>query len=300
MEMNLLEKTELWIENVVLNNVNLNQLSERISTVFGIERDMVMVVDVRENHITFDILGKCIEAECFIGKRQQIFDELSKVDGFELTDSSDIHSDGILGLVNVSQNEADAINQRMMIMKDEIVESIKKRVIVFPTGFEIINGMIEDTNTPLIRKELESQGYKVTEGDPIADDSDQIAYNILNALLDGYGLIITTGGVGAEDKDKTVEAVLKIDQSASTPYIVKCEKGTGRHVKDGVKIAVGSSGESLVVSLPGPNDEVKIGLNKLMEGLSAGLSKDELATIIADALSKKLLLKNQHKSYSHL
>lgn len=294
MELNLLEKTELWIENVELDNVNLTELSNRLADVLGLEYSKILVVDVRETHITFDILEKFINAENFFGKKNKIFEELSKVKGFKLTESSDIHSDGILGMINLDEKEVSKVIERMEQMTSDIRTNISKRAIVFPTGFEVKKSYIEDTNTPYIRKKLEEHSYKVTIGDILDDDEDHISNKILDAVLEGYGLIITTGGVGAEDKDRTVEAIQSIDPDASTPYIVKFTKGTGRHLKDGVRIAVGQSGQSLIVALPGPNDEVRIGIEELIKSINSGLTKEETALLISDALSKKLVQKKHH------
>ncbi|MFO7559395.1 MAG: molybdopterin-binding protein, partial [Desulfobacterales bacterium] len=102
------------------------------------------------------------------------------------------------------------------------------------------------------------------------------------------GLIITTGGVGAEGKDHTVEAVIRLDPDAATPYICKFEKGTGRHVKDGVKIAVGWVAGARIVSLPGPNDEVSLSLDVLMKALNHNLPNNALAEELAKRLREKL------------
>ncbi len=293
MELNLLEKTELWVENVELKNVNLTELSNRLADVLNIDREKVLVVDVRETHITFDILEKHIDAEKFFGKKDEIFKELSKIEGFKLTEASDIHSDGILGMVNLDGKEAVKVIERMEQMNKDIRLNISRRAIVFSTGFEVKKGYIEDTNTAYIGKRLKEESYKITIGETLDDDEKIIAGKLQQAISEGYGLVITTGGVGAEDKDKTVEAVLSIDPKASTPYIVKFTKGQGRHIKDGVRIAVGESGQTLIVALPGPNDEVMIGIEELIKSINKGLTKEETAILISDALSKKLLQKNK-------
>jgi molybdenum cofactor synthesis domain-containing protein len=148
--------------------------------------------------------------------------------------------------------------------------------------------MIKDTNTPMIAKRLEREGYKVTEGRILDDDEDYIASNVLDAISMGYGLIIITGGIGAEDKDKTVEGILKVDSHAATPYVVKYKIGTRRHVKEGVKIAVGRVGETIIIALPGPTEEVGLCLEVVIQGLSQGFNKYTLANQIADVLRKRL------------
>lgn len=298
MSFNLLEKTELWINNIALKNANLSELARTVADVLGIDGKKVLVVDVRENHITLDILEKDIPAENIIGKEREIKDRISKLDGVCITDETYIHSNGILGMISFEEENPSEHLSKVNIMVNEIKARIAKRAIIFPTGFELKNGLIEDTNTPYLRELLEREGYKVTTGSIIEDDMDDIEFKLSDAISRAFGLIITTGGVGAEDKDKIVESVLKIAPDAKTPYIVKFQQGTGRHVKDGVRIAVGSVGPSRIVSLPGPNDEVKLASTVMLKCLKENCSNETMATRIAAVLAERLVSKNiSHKCH---
>nr|WP_240912564.1 molybdopterin-binding protein [Thermococcus sp. LS2] len=165
-----------------------------------------------------------------------------------------------------------------------------KRVKVIPTGNEVVAGIIQDTNSPLIKEKFEELGYEVDVSPPVEDDERAIANAIESAIYEGYGIIITTGGVGAEEKDKTVEATKRIDPSAATPYIVHYQKGTGRHAKAGVKIGVGKVGEFLIINLPGPNEEVRECLDVLIPELEKGnYDKEYLANLLASKLRERLL-----------
>ncbi len=294
MTINLLEKTEVWIDDVILDNVNLSDLAKVFAETIGIDEDKVLVVDVRETHITFDILEKILDPKQFFGKKLEIFDALEKVQGFKRTEYSDIHSEGILGMINLDTQDVDQVINNMNLMTESIIKNISKRAMVFATGFEVEKGYIEDTNSPMIIEMLKDNGYKAEFGGILKDDIVSISNGIIDAIDSGYGLIITTGGVGAEDKDHTVEAISLIDTEAHTPYIVKYTKGQGRHVKDGVRIALGSLGQSYIVALPGPNDEVLIGMNALLNGLEKSLSKELLGDSIAKVLSEKLMTKKWH------
>jgi molybdenum cofactor synthesis domain-containing protein len=243
-----------------------------------------MVVDVREELITLDVLKKAVKAEDIIGKKDALLKALAAIPGVSLTSETSIHSDGILGLIAIENQEmAGEILEGMDRMRRDVSERIRKRAIVFPSGFEVQRGMIQDTNSPYIRSRLRKEGYSVTVGDTLEDEVESIVPVLRRALSEGYGLIITTGGVGAEDKDRMVEALLRIDPSASTPYIIHYEKGKGRHEKDGVKIGVAYLHPSYVIALPGPHEEVKAGMEVIVEGLKKGLGKDDLAS----ALSKE-------------
>jgi molybdopterin biosynthesis enzyme MoaB len=294
MGLNLLEKTELWINNIKLDNVNLTELAKRAAAVLGIDDKKVLVVDVRPNNITLDILEKDIPLESIVGKENELKDELSKVEGFHMTEETYIHSNGILGMICMQGENAVELGDKVNSIVEEMKGRIAKRAIIFPTGFELKKGMIEDTNTPYLKELLESEDYKVTVGDILEDDIDDMEFKLSDAVSRAYGLILTTGGVGAEDKDKTVESILKIDPKAATPYIVKFQQGTGRHVKDGVRIAVGSIGPSILVALPGPNDEVRLAAGVMMECLRENCSKEAMAQRIAEVLAEKLMKKKFH------
>jgi molybdopterin biosynthesis enzyme MoaB len=148
--------------------------------------------------------------------------------------------------------------------------------------------MIQDANSPYIREKLIQEGYSVTIGEVLEDERDSIVPVLRRALDEGYGLIITTGGVAAEDKDRMVEALLKLDPEAATPYIIHYEKGKGRHEKDGVRIGVAFVRPSYLIALPGPHEEVKVGMEVILEGARKGLRKSEVAAALSKVLIGRL------------
>lgn len=302
MGLNLLEKTELWVNHIKLDHVNLTLLAQTVADVLGLESSKVLVVDVRPDHITLDIMENDIPTENIVGKERALLEALAKLDGVHLTEDSCIHSNGILGLICLEGENPTRMSRKVDRMVDEMRERIAKRAIIFPTGFELKQNLIEDTNTPYLKELLESEGYQVTVGDVIEDDLDDMEYKLSDAVSRAFGLIITTGGVGAEDKDKSVESMLRIDPQAATPYIVKFQQGTGRHVKDGVRIAVGTVGPSMLVSFPGPNDEVRLAAGVLLECLKNHDGKEETAQKIAAVLAEKLMKKpfhHEHHGFDH-
>ena len=285
--LNLLEKTELWVNDITLEQTNLTDLAAAVARVLGLPEDKVMVVDVRPSHITFDLLEKEVQQENILGKEEELLAALEAIPGVHLTPDSYIHSNGILGLICARGEDPQVILSRVEAMRSEIVEKVGHRAIVFPTGFELEQGLIEDTNTPYLKAVLEEAGYTVTVGEVIPDDEEIMADRLSDALSRGFGLIVTSGGVGAEDKDHSVESVLRVDPEAATPYIVKYEKGHGRHVKDGVRIGVGRVGLSTLVTLPGPHDEVEMTAPVLVRLLAQGSGKEEIARALAGILAEK-------------
>lgn len=286
-EINLLEKTELWIMGLSLLGARLDDIAAAVADVLGLERQEVLVVDVREEHIILDILRPVLKSSQIAGKGDEILKRISLLPGVTLSEHARIHSEGALGWVALDPGESQKAMAKSWQMGLEIRERVAKRAIVFSTGFEVEKGMIADTNYPLIEKGLQEKGYTVKFGGILPDEPGAIAYQLHKALDQGFGLVITTGGVGAEEKDCTVEGLLRVDPSAATPYILRFEIGTGRHVKDGVRLAVGEMGLSRFVALPGPTREVKIGMERLLEGLGKGMGKGEMAEHIASALRGK-------------
>ncbi len=288
MDLNLLEKTELWISDLFLEGADLTRIAETVAEVLNGERDKVLVVDVRESHITLDILKGVLRAEDFFGKERKILGRLGLLPGVRCGPAPRVHSDGILGMIALDEGEARGVLERTKDLGSEVRTRVARRARLFPTGFEVKRGMIRDTNTPAIEEFLRSRGFTTERGEILDDDKDLIAGRLRRAVDEGFGLVVTTGGVGAEAKDRTVEAVLAVDPEAETPYIVHFERGTGRHEKDGVRIAVGRVGECFILALPGPNDEVMLALKELDEALREGLDKKRLAVAVAGALRNKL------------
>jgi len=283
LELELFEKKEIWIRPIQIKDVNLGVIAERVADVLRLKKTEVMVVDVREDLVTLDIMKKAVRAEDIIAKKEAILLALTAVPGVTITPETTIHSEGVLGLIDIEDKKAaEEILGRMEKMGREISDRIRKRVIIFPSGFEIQKGMIQDTNSPYIKKRLTEEGFNVTVGDVLEDNLESIVSALRRALGEGYGLIITTGGIGAEDKDRTIEAILKLDPTASTPYIIHYKKGTGRHEKDGVKIGVAYLKPSFIIALPGPHDEAKIGIEVIIDGLKKESNKEELALSLAE------------------
>jgi molybdenum cofactor synthesis domain-containing protein len=293
---NLLHKTEIKIENIFLDKANLSVIAANFADILDINKGDVMVVDYRNETMTLDVLNKNVNAHNIIGKKDQLLARLRSLPGVRVSEETSFQSDGMLGWIAMEEGMGKQALCRSEQIASEILINISKRVVVFSTGGEVADGRIEDTNTPAIMQCLTSEGYKVTRGQTLKDDKFFIAAKLREAAEHGgYALIITTGGVGAEDKDHTVEAVLTLDPDAATSYICHFQIGTGRHVKDGIRIAVGQYNGTLIVALPGPNDEVNASLGVLIDGLKATHEKQILAENIA--INLREILRNKMSSH---
>ena len=300
MQLNLLEKTELRIYGLELHEVNLTTVAASAAKVLELPVEQVLVVDVRDDHICLDILAKTVDMRQLIGKQGVLLEELRGIAGLKVREDAYVDSAGIMGLISCEPLESGEIVARTAAMSDEIERTVLGRARVYATGFEVKQGMIEDTNSPYLLELLETQGYKAEFGGILEDDIHAISYALRDAAERGFGLVITTGGVGAEDKDFSVEAVTRIDPEAATPWIVKFQRGTGRHLKDGVRIGVGQYGLTTYVSLPGPHDEVEASAAALRQFCTAGrVDKLALANAVVEILREKLRGKQAHWQAHH-
>jgi len=288
-EFDLLEKSEIRFDNMILKEANLNDFAGTVADVLELPRKDILVTDVLADVVTVDVLRKTINPYNLVGKKDALFAELAKIQGVTVTDQTSIHSQGMLGWINndiEAKKDLDASVRKV----ESIKKIVAKRVLVFSTGTEVINNQIKDTNQQAISERLGKEGYTVKLGPVLKDDMKSIAEDVwFEAQSGGYGLIVTTGGVGAEAKDHTIEALLALDPDAATPYICTFEQGAhSRHVKKGVRIGVGNVDGVMIISLPGPNDEVRMSLEVLVKGLHENWDKNELAQEIAAVLRQKL------------
>jgi len=294
MDYRLLEKTELWISPVQLKGADLGACARAVGGVLGLGDDEIMVTDALEDRLALDILVPTVEASQIVAREEPLLKALASVPGVQLSDDTKVHSEGILGLISLDEGAGREVLERSLTMLDQITENIRKRSIVFATGPEVLNGQIKDTNTPFLLESLRVSGYEAVRGPVLTDELGSIVRAFLWATENAYGLVITTGGVGAEGKDMTLEALTGLDPQAATPYVLKFRKGFGRHQKDGVRLGVGRFTQTLIVCLPGPHDEVVLLWPVLKEGLMANWDHETLANSLARALRQKFLSHTEH------
>lgn len=303
MEYRLLEKTELWINPVVLSGADLDGCAKAAAKALGLEGDEIMVTDALGDTLTLDILVPTIQAEQIVSRKETLLGALSQVTGLQILEETEVHSDGVLGLISLEEVDRKKMLARSRAMGTEITERIRKRSLICATGQELLDSQILDTNTPYLKSGLKQEGYQVTEGPTLEDSADAIARAFRQAAEDVYGLMITTGGIGAEGKDQTLEALGNVDPQAIMPYVLKFKKGSGRHHRDGVRIGVGTLEPTLIICLPGPHDEVRLAWPVLRKGLNESWDKKTLAGVLADVLRRKFIERSNghwtHKRHVH-
>jgi molybdenum cofactor synthesis domain-containing protein len=285
--LDLLDKRELRVEGIKLRRTNLGELAAAVARALDLPSSEVLVTDVLEEVVTFDILRPRLYAHQLVGRWDAVRQEVADVAGVTLRSDATVTSNGVLGWIPADAGPLEKALAEARGAAGNIAARIARRVCVLSTGAEVDRAEIEDTNRATLNAVF-GDSYDVTFGGTVRDDCDLIAGRLRAAVESGYGVVVTTGGVGAESKDHTVEALLKVDPQAATPYLTYFPSGHPRHVKAGIRIGVGELHGSVIVTLPGPNDEVQLAAPVLLRHLQAGKRRAELAEPIAARLREHL------------
>ena len=269
-DLDLYGKTELWVFGLDLTGARLPELAGAAAAVLRLPPAEVFVTDVRDGNVVFDVLAERIDLAAVAGRQQELLDALAAVDGVTVRPEASIHSYGVLGVLGAPRAEADGIVAAADRLADGLRAFVAKQVAVVSTGAEVVDGRVHDTNIEAIAGVMGSAGFSVLAGGTMPDDERAIAGRVARLIEEGHGLVITTGGVGAEDKDRTIEALELLDPDVATAVLATYEVGHGRHVKPHVRVAVARVGDGLVIALPGPTREVRAGIAAVCESLTAG------------------------------
>lgn len=295
---NLLEKTELRIERIGLQSADLTDIAATVADVLSLPHTEVLVIDARDDILALDILAPRVDPYAIAGQQSRLLAALAVLPGITIAADTALCAEGMLGWIADDRDAAVRALRAGEQMADDITRRIAGRAIVFSTGPEVSSGQIRDTNKPWISEHLRAAGFSVTAGEDLPDDADAISVAFGSAGFErGFGIVVTTGGVGAEGKDQTVEALLTLDNEAATPQLFSVSAGSGRHQKGQVRIGVGQIGTALVVCLPGPHVEATLGATVLVDTLSRTRDKSTVASAIAGALRERL--RSRHHQGGH-
>lgn len=295
--LDLLSKTELWVEDIVLRDVDLTQLAAAAGAVLALGPQDIFVTDVRDARVVFDVVSPSVSLDAIAGKEAELLAALNAFAGVMLGSHASVHSHGVLGVIGAPAEQAEDIIANAARLEHGLQAYIARSVVVLSTGGEVARGEIEDTNFAAVRKVLGAEGFHVDHAGVVDDDEGLIAARIGHLLGEGYGLLITTGGVGAEDKDQTIEAMQRLVPDLSTAILAQYTVGHGRHVKPHVRVACGRAGETLLVALPGPTREVLAALPELVTAMAKGQSPAAIAEAIATPI--RALWKAHKTGHAH-
>lgn len=137
-------------------------------------------------------------------------------------------------------------------------------------------GMREDKSGPMIRRLLEEAGEYEIIWEAIVPDEQEKLEELLCACADekSADLILTTGGTGFSQRDRTPEATMNV-ATRNAPGIAEAMRALSLKVTPRAMLSRGASvlrNETLIVNLPGSPKAVKECLEFILSSLPHGLA----------------------------
>jgi len=172
--------------------------------------------------------------------------------------------------------------------------SVVREVVVIPTGDEIKEGVVLDTNSLAILELILNQwpGCRFIRAVPPPDNCKAIQSEIKRWGRHS-GIMFLTGGAGGGKvynseltEDCTHKAVIELIPDAETIEIF----GSNGHLF--AKIVVGKFKEKIIVSLPGPNIEAVAGAKAAIKAIIEGKDYKGIAIRVGQAICKQYPFKS--------
>lgn len=137
-----------------------------------------------------------------------------------------------------------------------------------------VKGERKDTSGPLICEMMEQAGYRVVEKLLLPDEQRRIEQELVR-LSDGrqVNLILTTGGTGFSERDRTPEATLAV-ATRNAPGIAEAIRAYSLSITGRAMLGRGASvirNKTLIVNLPGSRKAVKESLEYILPHLEHGI-----------------------------
>ena len=135
-------------------------------------------------------------------------------------------------------------------------------------------GQREDKSGPLVCELAQAAGYRVVETLLLPDDQPRLEKE-LRRLADGRqaDLVLTTGGTGFSQRDRTPEATLAVAER-NAPGIAEAIRWYSLQITPRAMLSRGASvirGKTLIVNLPGSPKAVRESLEFLLPNLGHGI-----------------------------
>ena len=155
------------------------------------------------------------------------------------------------------------------------------KAIIIPTGDEILNGTVIDTNSPAIMALILEKfpRCEVKRLTPVIDNEDSIINKITQSIKEEANLIFIIGGSGGGHRfitnaarDFTHTAILNLMPDSCYKEIY----GKNGHMWS--KLIAAKEGNSLVINVPGPYVEAVAAAKEALNLISAG--KTDPQTIV--------------------
>jgi molybdopterin biosynthesis enzyme len=172
------------------------------------------------------------------------------------------------------------------------------KAIIIPTGDEILNGTVVDTNSPAIMTLILERfpGCEVKRLTPAVDNENTIIKKIQRSFEEKADLIFIIGGSGGGHRfipnaarDFTHTAILKIFPNSCYKEIY----GKNGHMWS--KLIVAKEDNSLIINVPGPYVEAVAAAKSALDSILAGITDPQ---ILVERTSQ--VVSQQYPSYEEI
>lgn len=166
-------------------------------------------------------------------------------------------------------------------------------VFIIPTGNEIKNGIVRDTDSPMIMGVILTAfpDCGVNKLRPVFDNQRTISEEIVRCAKEGADLIITIGGSGEGSKYSEILGQDVTHSGMEEVLEKKCS--TALYGKNGhmwSKLVCGCLEDALVINLPGPFEEAKAAIEAFVETYEAEEPDiEKINRAMAEAVRQKYL-----------
>lgn len=166
-----------------------------------------------------------------------------------------------------------------------------KTAYILPTGDELLEGVILDTDSPMIMETLLglSGSCRVIREEPLADRQQEIVGKIRQCSLKGADLLVFIGGSGGGHRHSPTLG--KDFTHSALEECLDCAKAVSLYGKNGhlwSRLVCGFYGKTMVINVPGPYSEAKAAISAFCTAYrEAGADMTQISRAMAKAVESQ-------------
>ena len=162
-----------------------------------------------------------------------------------------------------------------------------KTAYIIPTGDEIREGIVRDTDSPELMRQILAfdPTMEVTRLSPVVDREDAILRTIQEVMERHPALVVLVGGSGGGHRfSKTLGK--DYTHSALEQYLTQCSwhEIYGKNGHMWTKLLCGEKDGAVLINVPGPFVEAQAAIRAFLEAWGRGLELDQISRAMAQAV----------------
>lgn len=153
--------------------------------------------------------------------------------------------------------------------KSDVKQTLDCRAAVVTVSDRASRGEYEDLTGPVVKELLQSFGMSVSNVKVVPDEAEDIRSTVLAAIGDGARIVVTAGGTGVGERDRTPEALKPLFDRELPGVVQRIIEYGGERTPMAMlsRAACGIVGSSVVLALPGSPNGAAEGIKAVFPGL---------------------------------